>query len=270
MAAFHARTVGGEVACTFEGQIRQSASTFGLPKPFGPLSGRIVYETSKPADYPLIGDALGYRQQRPAGLYADFGDIEVRADDYLMEVFNDLPQGASGVADVVTFAFASDFNPPLTAPLVVDGVPQPGGQFLLSFLWFGGQKFEHPAIEEVGALSGYDIAIALLGDSGRNQSADVFADQITVTEITALTADFNHDLTVNGTDFLIWQRDLGAATVQADADQDGEVTALDLQQWRTQWGLRSAPSAVPVPEFSSGLAFFQALLCLAFNGRRAR
>jgi hypothetical protein len=272
IAAFEGQTSGAEVAYLFDGRIRQSAPTFGLPQTTGALSGRIVYDASKTADYPLSGDAMGYRQQRPNGFYATFGDIHVRADDYVMEVFNDLPQGAEGIADVVTFAFTSDFTPPLSAPIMVNGAPRAPAQFLVSFLWFDGQKFQRPLLEEVGAIAGYDIAVALLGDSGRDQSADVFADQITATQITTLTADFNGDLSVDGADFLIWQRAVSTPNLQADANQDGAVTALDLAQWTKQWDLRTmSPPAFPVPEVGSGVAALQAVVfVVSVASRRAR
>lgn len=53
-------------------------------------------------------------------------------------------------------------------------------------------------------------------------------------------ADFNGDFVVNGADFLIWQRNLGASNAlltAGDADRDGIVGAGDLAMWQEEFGL---------------------------------
>ena len=56
-------------------------------------------------------------------------------------------------------------------------------------------------------------------------------------------ADFNGDTFVDGADFLIWQRNLGAAAQsnnnKGDADANTIVEAADLGIWQTQFGLGS-------------------------------
>lgn len=56
-------------------------------------------------------------------------------------------------------------------------------------------------------------------------------------------ADFNGDTFVDGTDFLIWQRNLGVAgqsnNNKGDADANTIVQAADLDIWKTQWGIGS-------------------------------
>ena len=56
-------------------------------------------------------------------------------------------------------------------------------------------------------------------------------------------ADFNGDTKVDGTDFLIWQRNLGASggLSQGDADGDGKITAADLSFWTA----KSRPARPP-------------------------
>jgi hypothetical protein len=54
-----------------------------------------------------------------------------------------------------------------------------------------------------------------------------------------LTADFNGDGSVDGTDFLAWQRNLrstGATKAQGDADGDGDVDGTDLAAWKAEFG----------------------------------
>ena len=66
------------------------------------------------------------------------------------------------------------------------------------------------------------------------------------------TPDFDGNDIVDGTDFLIWQRDVGSGTLQTqgDANGDGAVNGADLQIWRDAFrpaGVASAAGAVPEP-----------------------
>lgn len=54
------------------------------------------------------------------------------------------------------------------------------------------------------------------------------------------SADFNGDWSVDGSDFLIWQRNFGATNAlltAGDADRDGLVGAGDLAVWKEEFGL---------------------------------
>jgi hypothetical protein len=73
-------------------------------------------------------------------------------------------------------------------------------------------------------------------------------------------ADFNGDWVVDGSDFLVWQRNFGATNARltlGDADRDGTVGAGDLAVWREEFGLSidSFPGAVngtlPTPAVSA-------------------
>ena len=67
-------------------------------------------------------------------------------------------------------------------------------------------------------------------------------------------ADFDNSGTVDGADFLIWQRgfgiNAGATNGQGDADSNGKVDAADLAVWKTSFGQPAATAvagAVPEP-----------------------
>jgi hypothetical protein len=86
--------------------------------------------------------------------------------------------------------------------------------------------------------------------------------------------DFDGDLDFDGADFLAWQRaprDLGAGHPgNGDANDDGNVSAADLDVWKTKFGAsptaRMAGAAVPEP---SGLALAACLSAgLAVRRRR--
>jgi hypothetical protein len=58
-------------------------------------------------------------------------------------------------------------------------------------------------------------------------------------QVTGIEADFNSSGTVDGADFLIWQRRLGpgpsASRADGDANADGPVDAAGVAIWRGQF-----------------------------------
>jgi hypothetical protein len=68
-------------------------------------------------------------------------------------------------------------------------------------------------------------------------------------------ADYDDDGDVDGADFLVWQRTLGATVTPgtgADGSNNGTVDAADLTRWKTNFGsATAAAAAVPEP---AGLA----------------
>jgi hypothetical protein len=64
---------------------------------------------------------------------------------------------------------------------------------------------------------------------------------------TPLAADFDADGDIDGSDFLTWQRGLGAASpygtrASGDADADLDVDGDDLTEWQTRFGMNAATS----------------------------
>jgi hypothetical protein len=58
-----------------------------------------------------------------------------------------------------------------------------------------------------------------------------------------LTGDYDDDFDVDGADFLLWQRGVGAGVLQgsgADGNGDGLIDARDLTEWRTRFGAAPA------------------------------
>jgi hypothetical protein len=79
--------------------------------------------------------------------------------------------------------------------------------------------------------AGNDVVLSLLADSSPN-------------------ADFDSDGDVDGADFLVWQRNVGAANPtqsQGDADGNGVIDAADVAVWQTQFGPGTPAGAVPEP-----------------------
>jgi hypothetical protein len=76
-------------------------------------------------------------------------------------------------------------------------------------------------------------------------------------------ADFNNDGSVDGQDFLIWQRGLGVGVDNGagDANGSGTVDAADLAIWRNRFGGAATAAAGAIPEPSTA-----ALVLLALGG----
>lgn len=82
-----------------------------------------------------------------------------------------------------------------------------------------------------------------------------------------VSADFNRDGTVDGQDFLIWQRGFGQGTMphQGDANYDGIIDADDLAVWTVQYGggtTIQAASLVPEPTTAPVLFFISICCCM--------
>jgi hypothetical protein len=86
-------------------------------------------------------------------------------------------------------------------------------------------------------------------------------------------ADFNGDGTVDGRDFLIWQRGFGgeASLATGDANADGSVDADDLAIWQNQYGTLSELTAAnaTVPEPSSLLTAAMTFILASLTRKRA-
>jgi alpha-amylase len=88
--------------------------------------------------------------------------------------------------------------------------------------------------------------------------------------------DFNLDRRVDGTDFLIWQRGLGAAPGRfdlGDADLNGAVNTADLAVWRASYGAvapLTIATAATVPEPSTAVLACIAAMTLRRGATRHR
>jgi hypothetical protein len=78
-------------------------------------------------------------------------------------------------------------------------------------------------------------------------------------------ADFNGDGSVDGADFLIWQRGFGSGSTlqQGDANGDSIVNVADLDVWKTQFGAAATSVAAAVPEPATGVIGLVGLSLLA-------
>lgn len=99
----------------------------------------------------------------------------------------------------------------------------------------------------------------------------ILFDKVTVQR---LTADFDDDGDVDGTDLTFWQPAFGTSAV-GDADGDGDSDGADFLAWQQQLGLSSTPAAAAagsIPEPTCGVLAMLGGLTLvgARRGRRQR
>lgn len=110
-----------------------------------------------------------------------------------------------------------------------------------------------------------------------NATTNVASDHhpvLAVLELAPYSADFNGDGTVDGSDFLAWQRNVGKTGPLAvgDANHDRAVNQDDLGIWKQQLSGgagQAAPSAAPIPEPTTlGLCGATAVAIIAMRRRR--
>ncbi|HEX6962050.1 MAG TPA: PEP-CTERM sorting domain-containing protein [Lacipirellula sp.] len=69
----------------------------------------------------------------------------------------------------------------------------------------------------------------------------------------APTADFDFDSDVDGTDFLIWQQNVGSLTAEeGDANFDGLVDGVDLGAWEGELGRSSTTASIVIDNIKFG------------------
>ena len=95
-----------------------------------PVTGQLIVDTAAAMTHNFNDGRLGYRQTTPSGFTATFGSgassVDVVSSEYLIVIGNNV---IVGTADSVTFLFTTDLVPPLTTPLVVEGLPRKQGDY---------------------------------------------------------------------------------------------------------------------------------------------
>lgn len=133
---------------------------------------------------------------------------------------------------------------------------------------FGNTKYNW-TISYTGDITWTDAANSVVAGVSDVGGTDVVLVGLSSETIATDDADFNNDGTVDGADFLVWQRGFGTGTNNGtgDANGSGGVDGADLAIWKTQFGAAppaiGAVGAVPEPAAAllaglAGLAFLAA------------
>lgn len=265
---------GDEVAYSFEGTVDiLRFPPFGIeaPTPLN-VTGRFIYETESVATHFFDGcDCVGYRQQIVGGFSVNFGDVHVRADDYVLRVENDTPE-EDGLVDRISVRFADNFEPPLTAPLNVNGVEHSLGDFFIS-LQAGSDLFSSTALpitfdedQASGVLVLTDTTDLLPQPNIPNI---VSLATHNLTSALVQTGDYNFDGIVNGVDYDVWIDAFGSTSdLSADGNRNGVVDAADFTVWQDA---SNFATSVPEPNgFGNWLMASILIVCNLLSRRNVR
>lgn len=212
--------------------------------------GHFVYETNTTLTHEIAGcDCSGYRQRHVNGFAATFGATSVQADEYVMVIRNDVLQPNQSMIDSISIQFADNFTPPLQIPLLVNGSPKSMGVFQIEFVG-NANMFQDSTLPEMIDPSVLDLPspFNVLTDNAPPSQPDVLFTVGALTSVATHSSDHDLDGDVDGDDFLIWQRNLGGAGQNGDANSDNEVNGADLAQWVESHGAAPVLPSVPVPE----------------------
>jgi hypothetical protein len=116
------------------------------------------------------------------------------------------------------------------------------------------------------------VTISYIGSSGTGSTGNDVV--LNLVASAAANGDFNDDGTVDGADFLAWQRGFGTTSggtlANGDANGDGAINGDDLTIWKNQYGTAQAiPATAAVPEPAAiGLVAMAGLGLAAARRRR--
>ena len=120
---------------SFYGAVTSSQfKPYGLTiPPGGPVSGQFTFDPDALATH-TFSNGLGYDQHFTSGLHATIGGVSVSADEYLVEILNNMPQFDGSTKDEFVVSFSSGLSPALSSQLVVNGVARSAGLVNIAFV----------------------------------------------------------------------------------------------------------------------------------------
>lgn len=232
-----------EIGFKFSGIVtNQFAPPYGNPiSASTAVVGRFIYDTASSATHSLasctVGTCTGYEQHIENGYIASFGNLNVRADDYIALISNDTPVDpidiSQGVHDVFTVEFLSNLTPALTDPLIVGGSSQPTGRFAIS-MSADSSSFADPSLPTTLDTGRFPPG-GRVGILSHNVSGlpDVIFSINDFSEYRVVSGDYNFDEIVDQTDYNIWRQTFGFSDkLDADGNRNHIVDAADYVVWR--------------------------------------
>lgn len=266
---------GAEVGLNFTAQVTwplPGNPTYGINFPTGTmLSGHFVYESNNPGtsiSTETCGDCAAYHQKHINGLRVEFPGLTLEADEYIIELKNDIYTYPAGDADVLSISFPDQGHgpsPKLSRPLLINGSPVSNGLFALELI-APTSTFTSSQLPATLVPSAF-VPSASFGFFGDGAPAAGTFDLLFVPQSFAAyphsTSDHDLDGDVDGRDLLIWQREVANSASDGDADSNLLVDDNDLAMWQTEYGSPSSKlAAVAVPEPSA----YALLICICLIG----
>jgi hypothetical protein len=275
------QTLSAEVGLNFTGRIQfvgfgptsDYGGTYGIRLPaFSTLSGHLFYESNSPSysiSTDTCVDCMAYHHKQANGLHVQFQGLTLQADEYIVQVKNDIDVSSYGQADVLSFWYPEPRDPlgqQMNKPLLINGSPVSKGGFLVNFVApttaFTSSELPTNIDPSVFAPS---VGFGTFGDGlPEYNTLDVYFRPTSISTITFSTSDHDLDGDVDGRDFLIWQREFGNTTGDGDADSNLLVNQNDLNLWQASYGFNSSQlfhTAIPEPN-TIALLVCASLLCI--------
>jgi hypothetical protein len=258
-----------EVGLSFTGKINfvgipgggsdEVGKTYGVRlEPFSTLSGHLVYESNTPG-YSIVTqyclDCSAYNHKQINGLHVEFEGFTLQADEYIIQVQNNVNVSSVGTADVLSVWYPDQSDPngiKLGKPLLIDGKPVSAGSFRMELI-ASQSTFSTSQLPTTldPTLFIPSAGIGVFGDGlPYHYTLDISFRPESVSAFPHSTSDHDLDGDVDGRDLLIWQREFGATTGDGDADSNLLIDASDLQLWQAEYGAVTSDltTGVAVPE----------------------
>jgi hypothetical protein len=270
LASMASAGFSAEVGLNFTAQInfvgipnngsQEVGKTYGVRlEPFSMFSGHIVYESNTPG-VPLVAsgctDCTTYLHKQINGLHVDFPGLTLQADEYLVQVKNDVNVSSVGPADVLGIWYPDQTDPasPKMKPALINGSPVSAGSFRMELVvpqtTFATSQLPE-TVDPAAFMEIVTAGIVAFGDGlPYYYLLDLYGKPQSVSAFPHSTSDHDLDGDSDGQDFLIWQRSIGQTTGDGDADSNLLVDEHDLEMWRAEYGVASSEltAAVAVPE----------------------
>jgi hypothetical protein len=138
---------------------------YGVTVPMGSqVHGQFVLDSQVvgviPPGFPNV---TTYRHLIPEGFKATFGSLDMRADDYIVSVSNNVLQPGGFLADIISIRWASNLTPSL-APIHVNGATKTTGMFVINLV--GSQNlFSNTSLPATLNISSFVSKLSFLADT---------------------------------------------------------------------------------------------------------
>ena len=235
--------VGATVSQTDRVRLQYNNSTEFTPLPSYDL--RLIVKLAGQID--VERHAVGFQGQDVASVS---GGFSFSVNGVSESLNSNLTSSTGGLVDFKSFSPGLQVEVPINQDFASGPIT-----FTLSGSWFvdggraasrGNHTMTLERIEFLDGTTPESHGFDLVFDSGMTSP--------NIEPAIELPADFNQDWDTDGSDFLVWQRNVGtvfsAFKNEGDGDGDGDVDAADLTVWQTTHGrtLNESAAVIETPE----------------------